>query len=56
MIITNKQKEYFAKEIEAINKEPTGILELKNSIKEVTRALESNGNRGEQVELKSSEL
>ena len=47
---TNKQNEYFTKEIETLKKNQIEILEMKNSIKEIKNEVKTIGNRAEQIE------
>ena len=51
---TNKQNEYFTKEIETLKKNQIEILEMKNSIKEIKNELLSIGNRADQMQERIS--
>lgn len=52
----SEQKEYFTKESEALKKDQTEILKLKNSISEMRNNLEGIGNRANHAEERISEL
>lgn len=52
----NEQKEFFTKEIEIKKKKNRQILEMKNSMNQLRNALESLGNRADQIEERISNL